>query len=52
VDITRGLFYPAGEEASFVVLSPVWLNLAVLGLSFAVFLFIGTLLFVRAERNR
>lgn len=52
VDITRGLFYIGNPDASAVVLQPLWLNLLVLGLAFAVFMLIGTLLFVRSERNR
>lgn len=52
VDITRGFFYAGNPEAGVVVLAPVWVNILILGLSFAVFMFIGTFLFVRAERNR
>ncbi len=52
VDLTRGLFYANSPEYSFVVLLPVWVNLMVLTASFIVFMFVGTLLFVRAERNR
>lgn len=52
VDIVRGVFYTGSADFSAVVLEPVWLNLLVLGGSFAVFMVIGTLLFVRAERNR
>lgn len=52
VDLTRGLFYTGSSEFNFVVLQPVWLNVLALGASFAVFMLIGTLLFVRAERNR
>lgn len=52
VDITRGLFYNGTADFDFVVLYPVWLNVLILGVSFAVFMFIGTFLFVRAERNR
>lgn len=52
VDITRGLFYNGTADFDFVVLFPVWLNVLILGVSFAVFMFIGTFLFVRAERNR
>jgi ABC-2 type transport system permease protein len=52
VDLTRGLFYAGSPEYSFVVLEPVWLNMLVLTGSFIAFMFIGTLLFVRAERNR
>jgi ABC-2 type transport system permease protein len=52
VDITRGIFYTGTADFDFVVLQPVWVNLLVLGVSFAVFMVIGTFLFVRAERNR
>jgi ABC-2 type transport system permease protein len=52
VDITRGFFYAGTPEADFVVLEPIWVNVLVLGVAFAVFLTIGTVLFVRAERNR
>ncbi len=52
VDVTRNVFYAGTADFDAVVLSPLWVNLAVLGGSFVVFMFIGTLLFVRAERNR
>lgn len=52
VDFTRGLFYAGTPDFNSVVLFPVWLNGAVLTISFIVFMFIGTVLFVRAERNR
>lgn len=52
VDLVRGVFYSGSPDFDAVVLQPVWLNLLVLGGSFAVFMLIGTLLFVRAERNR
>jgi ABC-2 type transport system permease protein len=52
VDLVRGLFYAGNADFESVVLAPIWLNVLVLGLSFGVFMFIGTLLFVRAERNR
>lgn len=52
VDLLRAVYYTGSSEYSSVVLEPAWLNLAVLGISFAAFMLIGTLLFVRAERNR
>lgn len=52
VDLTRGLFYVGNPDANFVILEPIWLNVLVLGLAFALFMVIGTFLFVRAERNR
>jgi ABC-2 type transport system permease protein len=52
VDVLRGVYYPGSADAAYVVLAPVWINILVLGISFAVFMLIGTLLFVRAERNR
>lgn len=52
VDLTRGVFYYGSPAESAVVLFPIWLNLLILGVSFVGFLLIGTVLFVRAERNR
>lgn len=52
VDALRGAFYGPGPEHKAVVLEPLWVNLLVMGVTFVVFLFIGTVLFVRAERNR
>ncbi len=52
VDLVRGLFYAGSAEFDFVVLGPIWVNVLVLGISFGVFMVIGTVLFVRAERNR
>lgn len=52
VDMTRGIFYGGKPEFSRVVLDPLYLNLLVLALTFVVFMLIGTLLFVRSERNR
>lgn len=52
VDLTRGLYYYGTVEADFVVLFPIWLNMAILTFSFIAFMIIGTILFVRAERNR
>ncbi|OQY92242.1 MAG: hypothetical protein B6D41_08375 [Chloroflexi bacterium UTCFX4] len=52
VDLMRALFYAGSPEYDFVVLFPLWLNLAILTVSFIVFMALGTILFVRAEQNR
>jgi ABC-2 type transport system permease protein len=52
VDLLRDGYYAGSSEYSKVVLSPLPLNLAVVGIMFAVFLLLGTYLFVRRERNR
>ena len=52
VDLTRGIYYSGQPEYNAVVLDSPWLNLAVLGASFTLFMVIGTYLFVRSERNR
>jgi ABC-2 type transport system permease protein len=52
VDLMRGLYYAGTSEYPLVVLDPVWVNAAVLGVTFVIFMAAGTLLFVRAERNR
>lgn len=52
VDLLRGFFYAGTREESEVVLDPLGLNLLVVGGMFAVFLLVGTALFVRGERNR
>lgn len=52
VDITRGFYYSGNPDADAVLMQPIWLNLAILALTFLVFMVIGTLLFVRSERNR
>jgi len=52
VDSMRALFYVGSFEFDFVVLLPLWLNLAILFVSFSVFLSLGTVLFTRAEQNR
>lgn len=52
VDLMRGIYYSGQPEYNAVVLDSPWLNLAVLGASFVLFLVIGTFLFVRSERNR
>lgn len=52
VDFTRGIYYWGQPEFSeVVVLSPV-INLLIMGGLFAGFLFVGTYLFVRKEKNK
>lgn len=52
VDLLRGVYYQGNPEYARVVLDPPLFNLAVMGALFAVFLALGTWLFVRGERNR
>jgi ABC-2 type transport system permease protein len=52
VDLTRGIYYLGQPEYDRVVLASPLTNLAVLGASFALFMVIGTFLFVRSEKNR
>ena len=52
VDLLRGVFYQGNPEYSKVVLDSPVFNLGVMGALFAVFLALGTWLFVRGERNR
>lgn len=52
VDLMRGAFYVGTPTFERVVLDPLWLNVAVMGGTFFLFMLIGTLLFVRAEQNR
>jgi ABC-2 type transport system permease protein len=52
VDLARGAFYRGTSEYCSVVLSSPSTNLAVIGIKFAIFLMVGTVLFVRGEQNR
>ncbi|MEK7215280.1 MAG: ABC transporter permease [Chloroflexota bacterium] len=52
VDVARNVFYAGLPEYESVVLAPFPINAAVIGAAFAVFLVVGTVLFVRSERNR
>lgn len=52
VDLTRGAFYAGRPEYGRVVLDSPSFNLAVMAALFAIFLTVGTFLFVRAEQNR
>lgn len=52
VDLTRNAYYDRLPEKSAVILADPLVNLAIMGAAFALFLVIGTFLFVRNERNR
>ena len=52
VDLLRGVYYAGTPEADLVVLQPLPVNLLIAGAMFTVFLVVGTILFVRGERNR
>ncbi len=49
VDLTRNVYYAGGPDVAVFDLTT---NLAIIGLSFVVFMVLGTAGFVRAERNR
>jgi ABC-2 type transport system permease protein len=52
VDFLRGVYYAGTPEAQTLVLHSPATDLAVIAVLSAVFLGIGTTLFVRSERNR
>ena len=52
VDLTRAVFYAPREDYGLVVPDTPLLTLSVIAVLFAVFLVVGTALFVRGERNR
>jgi ABC-2 type transport system permease protein len=52
VDLVRNVFYAGQAEYGKVVLESAGLDLAVSAILFAVFIGLGTFLFVRHERNR
>jgi ABC-2 type transport system permease protein len=52
VDLTRNVFYGLQPNVPAPEMTPMPINLAVIGVSFVGFLIAGTFLFVRAERNR
>ena len=51
VDLIRGVFYAGGTDPAPAVLAPPEVNLAIMTAAFAVFMVVGTALFVRSERN-
>ena len=52
IDLARNIFYAGKPEAAFTVLNSPWVDLAVTVGFFLVFTIVGTILFVRADRNR
>jgi ABC-2 type transport system permease protein len=52
VDLIRGLFYTGDPNAGRVVLASPEVNLVVMVAAFVLFMFLGTAVFVRSERNR
>ena len=52
IDLARNIFYLGKPEYAAAVLHPMWLDLAVTVAFFLVFMVVGTILFVRADRNR
>lgn len=52
VDLARGVYYTGKPEYKEIVLHSPMINLVIIGLMFAIFLVVGTFLFVKNERNR
>ena len=52
IDLARNIFYAGKVEYASVVLHPAWLDLAVTVGLFVAFTVVGTILFVRSDRNR
>lgn len=52
VDLMRDIFYSAQPDYDLAVLAPTVVNVAIIAAEFALFLLVGTALFVRRERNR
>lgn len=52
VDLVRGIYYQGTPEYSKIVLIPVWQNLLIISFMFFVMFAIGSVLFVRNEKNR
>jgi ABC-2 type transport system permease protein len=52
VDLFRGVFYTGRPDYAPIVVDPPASNLAVVGVLFALFMVVGTSLFVRREQNR
>jgi ABC-type multidrug transport system permease subunit len=52
VEATRNVFYDTQPGLSSPDVSPASVNFGVMAASFLAFIAIGTILFVRAERNR
>ncbi len=52
VDLLRGIYYAGAPEYSKIVINSVFTNLVVIIGMFTIFLVLGTVLFVRNEKNR
>jgi ABC-2 type transport system permease protein len=52
IDLARNIFYAGKPEYAFAVLHPFWLDLAVTVVVCVVFIVVGTVMFVRHDRNR
>jgi ABC-2 type transport system permease protein len=52
IDLARNIFYLGKPEYAAAVLHPMWLDLVITVGFFLVFTIIGTVLFVRADRNK
>ena len=52
VDLVRNVYYGLNPSSVPAVASPAAENVAVIGVTFAIFIVVGTSLFVRSERNR
>jgi len=52
VDLVRGVYYLGTPQYSKVVLLPPSVNLMIIIITFGIFIFFGTFVFVRKEKNR
>ena len=52
IDLARNIFYAGKPEYAFAVLHPFWLDLAITAVVCVVFIVVGTVMFVRRDRNR
>ena len=52
IDLARNIFYAGKPEYAFTVLHPFWFDLAITVAVCFVFIVVGTVMFVRRDRNR
>jgi ABC-2 type transport system permease protein len=52
IDLARNIFYLGKPEYAAAVLHPMWFDAVITAAFFLVFMVVGTILFVRADRNR
>lgn len=52
IDLAGNIFYWGRPEHAAAVLHDPWLDLVATAAFFLVFMFVGTYMFVRADRNR